>query len=420
MQAKDAKVVRELYKTAIDRSTDAKIRFEAKIRFVSLVIARKKVLSKEDLEMLVFLNASNEERAQWDYNLKKLLWQTRLRTLISQKRYQDALAYLTSIPLDSMNPLEQSVFLADGAEIIYGMITQLHTEQDYAKAVKTWEVYKDVYEAKVAKNPSNYFLIAESYIKLGLYQSYQRVLADLKAIQSFAHRTFPAWVDRIPRDLNTMTQELEIIKSMATSEWEKARELASKLKIENGQGSNGGEKSPIEIEYYLATIEFNLKNYQQAVQMFEMMLTNENLGKNLRPREVQNILAMYSECLYKTNQSQKFNRVGLALVKDLESVKELASTREKIMYMLIESINGDANSNSKELVKMCSDFLLRYKTTEYKWRVNLIQGVALLKAGDTTRGSDLLKEIIDAKDVPAMIKDLARSELTSRELFKQI
>jgi hypothetical protein len=154
--------------------------------------------------------------------------------------------------------------------------------------------------------------------------------------------------------------------------------------------------------------------------MFEKMLTRENLGKNLRPKEVQNILAMYSECLYKTNQSQKFNRVGLALVKDLEQVKDMAATREKIMYMLIESISGEQNPDNKELSKLCTDFLLQYKATEYKWRVSLIQGVALLKAGDTTRGRDLLKEIIDAKDVPTMIKDLARSELISRELFKQI
>ncbi len=420
LQEKDPKVVKELYKAAIDRSTDAKTRFEAKIRYAALSVARKYELNSEDLEKLIFLNASNDERAHWDYNLKKLLWQTRLRTQIAQKRYQDALTYMASIPLESLNQFEQSVFIADGAEIIYGLIGKFHQEQDYTKAVKTWEVYKEIYEAKVAKNPSTYFLVAESYIKLGLYQSYQRVLTDLNKIKSFAHRTFPAWIDRIPRDLNTMLEELEIIKAMATADWEKARELASKLKVEKGQGKSGDEKSPIELEYYLATIEFNLKNYQQAVQMFEKMLTRENLGKNLRPTEVQNILAMYSECLYKTNQSQKFNRVGLALVKDLEQVKDMAATREKIMYMLIESISGEQNPDNKELSKLCTDFLLQYKATEYKWRVSLIQGVALLKAGDTTRGRDLLKEIIDAKDVPTMIKDLARSELISRELFKQI
>ncbi len=163
-----------LYKNAIDRSTSAEVRYEAKLRYVALRLARKFNPTGDDVETEIFLEQSPDETKALTANLKKLLWLVRLRLFIVTKDYDKALAYLTTVPLDSMKPAERRVFEGDGAEIVFGIIQDAYLKEDYAKVVKLWEIYKNKYESKVAKNPYMNFVACDAFIKLGLYKSYDR------------------------------------------------------------------------------------------------------------------------------------------------------------------------------------------------------------------------------------------------------
>ena len=156
-------------------------------------------------------------------DLKKILCLVRLRLLISTKDYDKALSDLTSIPLDGLKPAERRVFEGDGAEIVYGIIQDAYLKEDYAKVVKFWEIYKDKYEMKVAKNLYMNFVVSDSFIKLGLYKSFDRALAGFKAVQNEEQRTFPIWVDRIKTtNLSEMIEELNLIRLVAEANWTEA------------------------------------------------------------------------------------------------------------------------------------------------------------------------------------------------------
>src|SRR5690606_34952439 len=135
-------------------------------------------------ETEVFLEQSPDETKALTQDLKKLLWLVRLRLFITQKNYDKALTYLTSIPLDSLKPLERRVFEGDGAEVIYGLIQEAYLQEDYSKVVKIWEVYKDKYESKVAKNLYMNFVVCDAFVKLGLFKSYDRALASFRSVET--------------------------------------------------------------------------------------------------------------------------------------------------------------------------------------------------------------------------------------------
>src|SRR5690606_8583128 len=125
------------------------VRYEAKLRYVAMKLARKVKPTEDDKEVEVFLEQSPDESKAFNKDLKKLLWLVSLRLYIATKDYDKALTYLTSIPLDALRPAERRVFEGDGAEVVYGIIQEAYLKEDYAKVVKIWEVYKDKYESKV-------------------------------------------------------------------------------------------------------------------------------------------------------------------------------------------------------------------------------------------------------------------------------
>ena len=91
----------ELYKKAIDQSLDSNVSFEARIRYVGMRSVRKKLLTDRDREIRIFLEQDkNSNQGTPDKNLARLLQQVRLRTLIVDDKYRDALSYLSFIADD--------------------------------------------------------------------------------------------------------------------------------------------------------------------------------------------------------------------------------------------------------------------------------------------------------------------------------
>lgn len=403
-----------LYKNAIDRSTSAEIRYEAKLRYVAYRIARKRMPSAEDRETEIFLEQSPDETKALNPDLKKLLWLVRMRIFISEGEFDKALAYLTSIPLDSFKPSERKVFEGDGAEIIFGIVKDAYLKEDYAKVVKIWEIYKDKYEIKVARNIYLNFVVCEAYLKLGLFKSYDRALANFKSVQKEEERNFPIWVDRIKTtDLNQMVEELDLIRLIADKNWEQASGKLATYPV--------SLRDSLNFSYYQGVIFFKQKKYEEAIKEFENVLIKQNQKNQLTPRQTADLLMGYVESLYQLRDQNRFKTVVKALCEDVNKSKSapILNISERINYLLIETYVGEENPDWKELEKMTKDFRGKFQKSPYSARIGYLYGLSLIKNSKLPEGREVLSLLTNDKTVPSHIKEMCRSELTTLELMEK-
>jgi tetratricopeptide (TPR) repeat protein len=403
-----------LYKNAIDRSTSPEARYEAKLRYVGLRLARKQKPSEEDKETEVFLEQSPDETKALTADLKKLLWLTRLRLFIATREWDKALAYLSTVPLDSLRPAERRVFEGDGAEIVFGLIQDAYLKEDYARAVKLWEVYKDKYESKVARNPYLNFVVCDSFLKLGLYQSYDRALTSFKAVQASEPRTFPLWVER-PKttDLAQMIEELNLLRVVAEKHWQAASDKLATY--------TGPIRDSINFPFYRGLVSFQLKNYPEAVTEFEKVLVSQNPKNQLTPRQTADLLMGYVESLYQLKDQDRFKTVVRALSQDINQSKSapILNISERINYLLIEAYAGEGKPEWREIETMTKSFRDKFQKSPYTARVGYLYGVSLVKNSKIPEGREVLRLLTTDEKVPSHIKEMARSELATLELSEK-
>lgn len=400
-----------LYRKAIDRSTLGGPRFEAKIRYVAMRLGRKIKPDDLDKESIIFLEQSPDEAKVLDINLKKILWLTRLRAYINTKDFDKALAYITTIPLDSLKPAERRVFEGDGAEIIFGLIQKSYLEEDYTKAVKIWEVYRDKYESKVAKTPYMNFVICDSFLKLGLYKSFDRAYDSFKNVQSEEERLFPQWVPRVKSiRLAEMVEELSLIRLIASKEWDKAGALLASYPV--------SLRDSINYSYYVGVINYHQKKYELAATDFEKVLIKQNPENQLTPRQTADLLMSYVESLYQLKDETRFKSVVKALAADMGKSKSasILNVAERVQYLLIETLAGEEKPNYSELTDLTKSFKEKFQKSPYGPRISYLFGVSLVKSQRVKEGKEVLTALMNDKSSPAHIKEMCRSELTTIEL----
>lgn len=411
--AENLEKVKVLYENAINRSPVPQVRYEAKLRYIALMLARKERPTKLDKEAVAFFDQSPDEKEAMTYDLKKLLWLVRLRTFINSQEYEKALTYITSLPLQSLKIIEKRVFEGDGAEIIFGLIRQSYDVKNYARAVKVWEVYKNKYESKVARNPYMNFVICDSFLKLGMYKSFERSMSILKTIDRKVSRTFPVWVDRDEFSVASMIKELEVIKMIASSEWDKARKYLGR----------SGDKGLRKAEYYRLKVAYMMKEYPKAADLGEDLLTKSSVKSLLNKNEMSDVVLFYIESLNKGDDRARYVKASKALIKDLRKIKDdkiFKSVYERIAYLYIEHMASATGTNFTELMGLTGRFLNEFKNSEYKWRVSYLRGISLVNGIDLTEGKQHLQSLLKNMDVPEDIKDLARSELSALELTNNL
>jgi tetratricopeptide (TPR) repeat protein len=401
-----------LYKHAIDRSTSPEIRYEAKLRYVGMKLIRKINPIDSDRDTEVFLQQSPDETKALNPNLKKLLWLVRLRLFISTKEYDKALSYLTSIPLDSMKPAERRVFEGDGAEIVYGIIQAAYLKEDYAKVVKIWEVYKEKYESKVAKNLYMNFVVCDSFMKLGLYKSYDRALTSFKNVQKEEARTFPIWVERLKStNLDQMIEELHLIRLVADANWVEAEAKLTSYPV--------SLRNSLNYPFYQGIIYFHRKKYSDAILEFEKVLINQNPQNQLTPRQTADLLMGYVESLYQLKDQERFKTVVKALNDDIGQSKSapILNISERINYLLIEAFAGDESPAWIELEIMTKTFREKFQKSPYTARIGYLYGLSLIKNAKVPEGREVFTLLTNDKTVPSHIKEMCRSELATLELI---
>jgi tetratricopeptide (TPR) repeat protein len=403
-----------LYRNAIDRSTDPAARYEAKLRYVALRIARKLSPNEEDKETAVFLEQSPDETKAMTADLKKLLWLVRLRFFIGTKDYEKALAYLTSIPLDTIKPAERRVFEGDGAEIVFGIIKDAYLKEDYAKVVKIWEVYKAKYESKVARNLYLNFVVCDSFIKLGLYKSYDRALDTFKTVQGEEPRIFPIWVERVKTtNLLEMVEELSLIRMVADKDWKGASDKLASYPV--------SLRDSLNYPFYIGLVHFHLKEYPEAITEFEKVLVKQNSENQLTPRQTADLLMGYVDSLYQLKDQERFKTVVRALSQDINASKSapILNVSERVNYLLIESFAGEAKPEWKEIEMMTKGFREKFQKSPYTARIGYLYGLSLIKSSRIAEGKEVLSLLTSDEKVPLHIKEMCRSELATLELVEK-
>ncbi len=400
-----------LYKNAIDRSTSPEVRYEAKLRYVALRLARKRAIRSEDRETEIFLEQSPDEARALTPQLKKLLWLVRLRLFIAGGEYDKALSYLTTIPLDEFKPAERRVFEGDGAEVIYGIIQDAYIKEDYAKVIKLWEVYKDKYETKVAKNLYLNFVACDAFLKLGLYRSYDRALASFKEVQSSEARTYPVWIERVKStDLAQMIDELSMIRMVADANWAGAEAKLASFPVPLRDSLN--------YSYYQGLVHLKQNRYAEAVGEFEKVLVRQNPQNQLTPRQTADLLMGYVDALYQLKDQARFKTVVKALNEDVgrSTSAPILNISERINYLLIEAFAGEGSPDWKEIESMTKAFRGKFQKSPYSARIGYVYGLSLIKNAKLTEGREVFRALTKDTSAPAHIREMCRGELAVLEL----
>ncbi|EPZ52208.1 hypothetical protein M902_1966 [Bacteriovorax sp. BAL6_X] len=403
--------VLELYKNAINRAQNQEVSLEARIRYVGLRTIRKIKPDTKDLETRVFLDKGTDKKLNKD--IEMLLWQTRLRTFIVDRQYEEALTFLTALPIAAMKISEKKVFEADGAEIVYGIIKSNFEEGKFARAIRAWEIYKDTYFAKIGADPEIQFIIAKSYINLTLWDGFQKMYEKMIASKKETAHTFPLWVSRKEvKKLDLYKNELQILRNLKLKNYTSVDRIIASTK----KDYPGFEK----ITFYKALAHYKRGEFAKAEKEYERFYASDANANSIDAKDLVDSIQFYLESIYESKKYDKYLKVSTALLKDANSF-QIADTvveglRERVNYQRIEILFKKANKLAADEAR---SFLNDYEKSLYKNRVKFLLGKESLRQNDFTTGEKLLNEILSDNEAKDYLKELARTELTLVNLKKR-
>lgn len=399
----------ELYKRAIDQSVDSNVSYEARIRYVGFRSVRKISLDDRDREIRIFLETDKNSKVTPDKNLIKLLQQVRLRSLIVDEKYKEALSYLSLLPMVTMPKIDARIFDGDGAEIIYGIIADFYKKSEYSQVIKAWQTYKDKYVDKVAQDPFINFVVGSSYVKLGLYKGFDDVYSSFEKLKDTPNRTFPLWIKRdSSQKASDLLSELVLIKDMKLQNWDLVQKNIASFEKRMPKYNK--------INYYKGLVAFNQKNYPEAVTQFENFFSKQDQRIIYDPSDVADMIRAYTDSIYELGQTDKFLKVSEAILNDTNSFGTdnayIQNVRERIAYLGIEITAGKKKENYMLFEKKITDFKKANPKSIYTGRVNYLLGQAMITNQKIKEGREVFTNLMNDKDTSDYIKELAKSELS--------
>ncbi len=405
-----------LYKNAINRAQSFEIKTEAKVRYVGMRSVRKKVLNNSDRESKVLLEIDPKKKLS--KNLKKILWLVRLRSFINEKEYSKALSYLEALPLIELKPSERRVFHADGSEVIYGLVLNYYKQANYSKILKVWSQYKKKYISQAANDPYLNFIVGQTYLKLGLYEGFEKVYADFKKLSKSLTKTFPIWVERYNiGSTDDVMLELNIVRNIKLENLDLANSDINQL----AQKRPGYEK----IDYYQGLVNFKEKNYKNTIKSFENFFTKKKEVTIFDPQDLAYMMQSYTTSLYELNLLDKFAKISNAILNDTENyapsnpfIKEL---RKNLEYLNIEILIGKGTAAAYLQVEpKISKFLSQYPDSDVRGRMYYLQGLCLIKNKKRNQAREVLEKLMKENGVSNYIRELAKSELSLLNIKEKI
>lgn len=409
---KEIAKVKSLYLTAIDKSTHPSARYESRVRFVGLTNARNRNVKSRDNDYMIFLEYEEDEKKFIDDNMKTLLWLTRLRTFINKENYKEALSYLSTLPIKTFTPVVRRMFQGDGAEIVYGIILKNFNKGDFARVVKLWEIYRDIYEKNVAGEPYLNFLVAQSYINLGLKDSLNRTLDNLERIKTSPARVFPMWVDRINYgSINKLVAEIKILNLIKEKNWDQVVRSLKNVNVTDERKM-----------YYLSVALFNTNEIDKTIVVSEKFLRETPRKIPLNETETKVFLGNYLISLFQKSNYKRFEKATNAVLDDIyasNNSKKYKNFIEKINYYLVESKYAQKGKDL-EVESIGKKFLKDYKDSPYLGRVRYLVGKSLVNLKKSDESLKLFEEIINDESSANYLKEMSKTEISSLRLDEKI
>lgn len=385
------------YIEAIDKSTLAQARIEAKFRYVGAAYNRKQVVTDGDKMILGFLDIKDDEKAMIIGDAQLLLWQTRLRSFITANNYSDALTYYSTLPVDSMIPVHKKLFEADGTEVVLGLMQQAYLKGDHAKVVKIWGIYQDKMGQLLKINKQALYYAGTSTMRVGLKNNSDAILKEY----TLAKDQYPQWVKR---DYALIEDESIIARQLTNSKkWE---ELESHLKEYKNRDSI----------YVWSKVQLFLSknNYSDAKEVIESALTDKVIMKTVAPTELNELLEMYLTCLENTDRGEKLQKRIEAIIAVMNPKNEVfKEARERAKFLLIESYYKEKNKNLVDVNQYIDEFEKYYPSSTYLPRIKYGKALYYFSQKNNEEGTKILNELINNKTTPKHIKEMAKSELSS-------
>jgi hypothetical protein len=256
------------------------------------------------------------------------------------------------------------------------------------------------------------FIIAESFIKLDLYESFERAYAQLKGMKDVPEREYPLWIERTKTlPLQDMVEELALIKAVANKNWDQARAKLASYPV--------SLRASMTYTFYKAQVDFQTGNWGAAAQEYENALVKQDRNNRLTPRQMADVLMGYVESLYNLKDIEKFKSVVKALVKDIQQSKSapILNVAERVNYLLIESLVAEETKiDWKEIEDLVVQFKEQFIKSPYTSRIEYLLGLSLLRNGKLKEGRVVLERLIKKEEVPLYVREMARTELSDLTL----
>ena len=392
-----------LYRKAVDFASDPKVRAEAKLRYVGYSFNRLKSVKKDDLNQLAFLNLTPEEEKALDPNLRKALWQTRLRTYLQINDIEKAHTYFQSIPVGQINLTDREVFLKDYSEVIMGIIRNNFKDENYARVIKDWSIFSSKYSKYIGKNQELLYYVALSYLETGFVDEYKKLgnqIAGLGQTQDY----YPRWLER--RQLNLTPDYFNFIVLVHQKQWSDA---VDKLQILMDEKSLSDSLSL----FYQGHLHFQQDEFSKAVDSYEKLMIS-GLFKELPSQKWSRLLGEYLDGIRKVESDENFQKKSKAVILALD--EGFPQYLDRYYYLLAESYAKNKIKNLQSIQSVFEIFNQRYTKSSYFSRVRYLYGSSLIANNDKEEGIRLFKELMQDADTPSHIKEMTKSELNSLDI----
>ena len=390
--------VGSLYLDAINRATLPTARLEAKLRYVGALFNRKGSVTTSDKKMLAYLDTQADEEKYLVYDVKFLLWQVRLRSLIKQKKYSEALTYYTSIPLDAMPKAYQSVFERDGTEVVLGLMQEAFHQGDDGRVLKLWGIYNTKFNGNLKMTKQALYYAGSSSMKLGLKQNSE---ALLELYKTQGTESFPQWVDREFTDLDMSALELRQL--IGTKKFDEAQKIINEVK----------ENSPL-LAWAKVLIQSSKKNYPEMQKLIEETIIDEKLMKGIIPSDLVDILENYLTALEVNEKGDRLEKRLMSVMPVFEAnIDTFKRIKERAKFILLESYMSGKEKKWFEIENVWNDFAKEYGSSSYLPRLVYGKAIYLIKENRGPEAKIILRKLATSDETPVHIKEMAKNELNT-------
>jgi len=391
--------VTSAYQEAINLATLSKARYEAKLRYIGIAFNRKVTLAPKgsDKAILGFFEYQVDEEVNVKGTLKHLLWLTRLRSMIREKKYEFAMTYWQTLPLDDLDMSYREVFIKDGTEIVIGLLQESFTANDFAKVLKRWGMYQTTFGKYIGQSKDALYYISQSALKLNLTDIAEQYISQFSSVQEY---NYPIWVERLH---SSSDFDLLIFKNY--------------LKKNNIEAANGVlpklGKNSVLWNWAQAMLMFQEKKINEAKIFTESILISDK-SSQLDKQDLVELLLNYFQSQEVSQWDDAVRNKILAVLQGLNiENQQFRKVIEMGQYLLTESYSTDPIKQFESIERNWNYFKTNFKNSGYIYRMTYIYGTALIKNNKIKKGKETLEVLIKDDKVPSYIREMAKNDLNS-------